>query len=270
MNDHEQNAPAPGPLPWVAKEVIEEAGALAASGYGRSTLVRVCRCAGEGCDEFAVAVAEDVLRGRHGDTCRRCAQGLPPEAKAAWMSACPARFQSGDTKTRIDHPEFPASSYERLKASLPASGGLTRNLILVGDTGGGKSRMLWLAAYELMVRRKVSTRCLRGTDFREQLVAHYRDEGSDPEAYLAGLKAAPLLIWDDFGQDTLRSGTLSDLRAVIDARYNEGRPTFITTNYPEADLVRRLVSNAGGESGQSAVAASIARRLWEEATVIKV
>lgn len=265
-----EETPAPAPLPWVAKEVIEKAREIDANGYPRTTHVFVCKCTGEGCGERVTALACDVLRGAHGDTCPSCAMGNPPKSKAAWMEACPARFQAGEHKTQIDHREFPRAAYGQLKAAMPATGNLTRNIILVGDTGGGKSRMLWLAAYELMVRRKVPTRCLRGTDFREQLVAAYRDEDADPEAYLAGLKNAPLLIWDDFGQDTLRSGTLSDLRAVIDARYNEGLPTFITTNYPEADLMRRLVSNAGGESGQSAVAASIARRLWEEATVIKV
>lgn len=268
-----EETPALGPKSWVSPDQLEGLRKHEALGHTLRNIAVFLPCQAEHCSGSIYADGKAVMRGSHPDLCMKCEAGEGPVESPAmkeWKGACPARFRSGDHKTRIDHPEFPRAAYDGLKAALPASGNLDRNILLVGDTGGGKSRMLWLAAYELMVRRKVPTRCLRGTDFREQLVGAYRDEDADPEAYLAGLKAAPLLIWDDFGQDTLRAGTLSDLRAVIDARYNEGRPTFITTNYPEADLVRRLVSNAGGDSGQGAVAASIARRLWEDAAVIKV
>ncbi len=272
MSTEPEQTPAPGPKPWVPSDTIARLRALGGPDLFsvRNTVCKLqCQC--EGCAGAIFAEGHAVLLGTHGDRCQACEAGtgpVPSAALIAWQTACPTRFRSGDTRTRIDHPEFNARAYAEAKAALPATGNLTANLILVGDTGASKSRMAWLIAYELMVRRGIRAVCLTGTEFRERIGKEYRD--GDPEAFMRTLKDAPLLLWDDFGQDVLRSGTLSDLRGVIDYRYNNVLPTFITTNFPESVLTRRLIENATGDSLAGAAAASITRRLFEDAKVVKV
>lgn len=262
--------PEPTPKPWVPADKIarlREIGGPDSVGVRNSVVTMHCRC--EGCAGLIHANGDKVLLGTHSDKCPSCEAGNGPVPSAAlieWQAACPRRFRTGETRTRVDHPGFNAKAYSEAKSALPVTGNLTTNLIIVGDTGASKSRMAWLIAYELMVRRGIRAVCLHGTEFRERIGKEYRD--GDPEAFMRTLKDAPLLVWDDFGQDVLRSGTLSDLRGVIDHRYNAALPTFITTNFPETVLTRRLIENATGDTLAGAAAASITRRLWEDAKVV--
>lgn len=267
----ETPTPPWAPKPWVDATTVAGLRERNDDAYFLRNIVVLLPCQAEGCAGRIATDGRAVALGTHGDLCESCAVGdgpVPSPALLAWQAACPSRFRTGDTRTRLDHPEFNAKAYNAAKASLPTAGNLTQNLIIIGDTGASKSRMAWLLAYELMVRRGVRTVCLRGTEFRERIGKEYRD--GDPEAYLAGLKAAPLLIWDDFGQDVLRDGTLADLRGVIDARYNSALPTFITTNFTQSLLTSRLIENANakGDGLAASTAASITRRLWEDAFVI--
>ena len=50
----------------------------------------------------------------------------------------------------------------------------------------------------------------------------------------------PLLVIDDLGKEQPTEWAISRIYAIINARYEALMPTIITTNYSEAELLRRL------------------------------
>jgi DNA replication protein DnaC/primosomal protein DnaI len=167
----------------------------------------------------------------------------------------------GDTATNPRRKGFPVQALEAALRWNATGMGLS----IFGPSGAGKSRIFWLLMRRLIVEDELDVEVLRGGEFRQRMIEAYRAERS--ELVIDRLSQVPVLAWDDFGQDALKAGMETDLRSIIDYRYNEGLPIVITTQFSPDELTQRL---AGDDPARAQVCASIIRRISERSRVIPI
>jgi DNA replication protein DnaC len=162
-----------------------------------------------------------VLRAR---VCQSCADAVeaqpgPTERKSEWQRRCPTLFQR----------ELPPA----LRAQPWAADVLgwtygPQGLLVVGDTGAGKTwAMWWLLRRLLDERRRLVT--LDAVTFRSGLSNAAR-EGETAE-YVGKLVRADVLYWDDFGQTHLSGAASEMLLHLVEQRTSWERPLLFTSQY---------------------------------------
>lgn len=115
-------------------------------------------------------------------------------------------------------------------------------LILVGDTGCGKTH---LAAAIANYRREASKPALFVvvSDFLDHLRYTFSPESKvSYDQIFEAVKNAPLLILDDFGEQTTTPWAQEKLYQVINYRYNARLATVITSRYSLDETESRLSS----------------------------
>ena len=111
-----------------------------------------------------------------------------------------------------------------------------RDLLLVGQSGLGKTYLLHAIAHRL-VRRGFLPLYLSAYRFFEIARKSYLD--NDPEA-MADIMSAPLLLLDDLGTEPLMNNiTVTQLFALLNERQMAGRHTVISTNLTLSALKER-------------------------------
>lgn len=204
------------------------------------------------CDACGRAVKEEEERAMR-------ATSQSPEDR--FMRIAPKAFFTGATKTNPQRRGFPRASLERALRWNPTG----MDLLICGPSGAGKSRILWELLRLLMVEDQLDVEILQGGDFRQRMIEAYR--ASRSELVIDRLSRAPVLAWDDFGQDSLGPGMETDLRSVIDYRYRECMPTLITTQFDPDTLAIRL---AGADVARRDVCSSIVRRIIERCEIVEI
>ena len=140
---------------------------------------------------------------------------------------------------------------------------------LIGDVGLGKTRAAMGAAMAYMDQRTISVgqglsrvevtmakvRCITEEDILAAAGSRF-GKGSTDEAALAGFKECALLILDDLGKAKPTAWAVSQIFAVIDARYSSRLPLVVTSQYGPSDLLARL-----SEEGEAKTAKSLGSRL---------
>lgn len=140
---------------------------------------------------------------------------------------------------------------------------------LIGDVGLGKTRAAMGAAMAYMDRRTISVgeglsrlevtladvRCITEEDILEAAGSRF-GKGPTDEAALAGFKECALLILDDLGKAKPTAWAVSQIFAVIDARYSSRLPLVVTSQYGPSDLIARL-----SEEGEAKTAKALVSRL---------
>ena len=134
--------------------------------------------------------------------------------------------------------------------------GDSRNLVLVGDSGVGKTE----AACALLGAMAPHVRCRFATfgDILREVRATYGADGT--EACVMGKwEGCAVLCLDDLGKERPTQDVLDKLFALVAHRYNHGRPTIFTTQYKTpTDLGKRLMS----QGGDAETAEAIVRRVF--------
>ncbi len=126
-------------------------------------------------------------------------------------------------------------------------------LFITGPKGTGKTHLAAAIANQLM-QEGTPVICMTMIDLlerikrtyeREQIRQYSREisEGSVLDTY----KRVQLLIIDDMGKEPATEWAVSKIYAIINARYEAYMPTIITTNYTDAELVRRLTPKDSGD-----------------------
>lgn len=113
-----------------------------------------------------------------------------------------------------------------------------RGLILVGKTGMGKTRSMWLMVRELMVNRGRHVSVHEATELKEILSQAY-SRVNQHKYLIDGVCKADVLCIDDLGKEKPSDAWEQDLFTILDRRYTHKRPTIITTNFIGDSFINR-------------------------------
>ena len=131
----------------------------------------------------------------------------------------------------------------KLPSNTPNPG--RNGLFITGPKGTGKTHLVAAIANQLM-NQGIPVICMTMIDLLERIKSTYTDARQrfggyyDAADVLDAYTDVPLLVIDDLGKEQPTEWAISRIYAIIYARYEALMPTIITTNYSEAELLRRL------------------------------
>lgn len=150
-------------------------------------------------------------------------------ASQRWASFVPPRFIAVDLAWVATQHAGAATAI----TDWSASGG-TANLVLVGPVGTGKTGTA-LAACRPRVEAGIPARYAKTVLALDELRPSGDGRGGRPGA-LAELLDVHLLVLDDVGAERPTEWTVERLTAILDHRWENERPTVVTTNLGPTDL----------------------------------
>lgn len=201
----------------------------------------IAQAAIESCMVLLPQVAHDECIKNHEHAHQTAQQkAIQHKLSRRWAAACPPNFQRTDY-----HRITFAQKAEALNAA--ATG---RSVILNGESGTGKSRLLWLMARPPFFQMKkvwiythvqlastIAAEAMKGSQWLDLMVKK--------------LKEAHVLLIDDFGKAKMVGQDGQSLKneellfEIIDHRLNFDLQTIITTNDTPETLVARMSADKG-------------------------
>ena len=155
----------------------------------------------------------------------------------------PKRYEHCDFESYVtdltDGQSYTPESVRSLKQAKLQAEGFVRNypggsefgLLLMGNSGVGKTHLAVAALRELMNRGHGGLFC----DYREllkEIQGSYNPESQTTEmSILEPVRTAEVLVLDDLGAGKPSAWVLDIIGLILNARYNERRVTILTTNY---------------------------------------
>jgi hypothetical protein len=103
-----------------------------------------------------------------------------------------------------------------------------QGLLIVGDTGTGKTWVMWWLLRRLLEER-YSVATLDAVTYRSGLTSAARQ--GDAADYARRLVLVDVLYWDDFGQTHLSGAASEMLLHVVEQRTSHERPLLLTSQY---------------------------------------
>lgn len=113
-------------------------------------------------------------------------------------------------------------------------------LYIEGTNGTGKTHLAAAIAMQLITVLHIPVICKTASDLLLDIKAAFDKEGVSEAHVLEIYKTVDLLIIDDLGKEQCTDWSISTLYSIVNDRYEEMRPTIITTNYNSDNLVRTL------------------------------
>ena len=187
-------------------------------------------------------------------------------AKAKWAEADAKRFQQRTFANFIrDTPER-RRCYDTAKTyadSFPQRAERGEGLYIEGTYGTGKTHLAAAIALQL-IGCGVPVVCKTSGDLLADIKEAFDSGDATEYEILKAYKTVDLLIVDDLGKEQCTEWSVSTLYAILNDRYEDMKPTIITTNYNADELVRALTP----KGGDGTKARAIISRLREVSTVI--
>lgn len=198
-------------------------------------------CMGKFCqsDLFAITLS-DLNEAREARTlCAYCRENGISRELATYNKLCPSAFRTGEHATSLDKLPCP-EAYKLLKQWAKRFPNCD-SVWLYGNTGTGKSRMIFLILYHCVLAYGYDFAVIRGGEFRQQMLNAYAEGLAKSNGIKDKLSRVEFLVFDDFGQDALTETMLSDLWQILDKRFGDGKPIAFLSNFAPADLRSRYV-----------------------------
>lgn len=136
-------------------------------------------------------------------------------------------------------------------------------LYIEGTNGTGKTHLAAAIALQL-IREGIPVICKTSSDLLQDIKRSFSFEGAKEHEVLDIYKKVDLLIIDDLGKEQCSDWSMSTLYAIMNDRYEDMKPTIVTTNYNASDLADALTPK--GYDNTKIVA--IISRLKETSTVM--
>lgn len=202
---------------------------------------------------------EGAASEREAEARRRAALAAKEEAarreKALSRAGIPRRYWAAEA----DRPEF-----AEYIASFAGNGGA--GLYIHGGVGAGKTHAASAMA-RLFAEAGYDVAFTTAKGMLERVKATF-DEGGT-EAAVARYAKCDVLVLDDLGKEDATEWSVGTVFSVLDARYEDMRPTIVTSNYAPGALADRLARR-----GERVTAEAIASRIprpagpstWAEGT----
>lgn len=144
-----------------------------------------------------------------------------------------------------------------------------QGLYIEGTCGTGKTHLAVAIAMQL-ISRGIPVICKTSIALLGEIKRSYETDELRECDVLRAYKEADLLIIDDFGKEQCTEWSMSVIYEIINDRYEEKRPTIITTNYNEDMLCRRLTPKGNDGSNIRAIisrlreCADVITMAWED------
>lgn len=164
--------------------------------------------------------------------CQTCANA---RREAKFAAVCPALYADTDA-ARLPQGQYSAAMRWERKH---------RGLILLGDTGRGKSRIAWLVVRKVMVDqgKDFSFKAFDCVSFGHEIARQYRLETA--EEWLEEVASCGLVFFDDLGKLKLTERAEAELFGVVERRCAAKLPVIVTTNDTGDTLAARMTDNRG-------------------------
>ena len=136
-------------------------------------------------------------------------------------------------------------------------------LYIEGTNGTGKTHLAAAIALQL-IDAGVPVVCKTAADLLSDVKKAFDDSTISEAAVLKAYKDADLLIIDDLGKEQVTDWSISTLYNILNDRYEDMKPTIITTNFGADDLIEAETP----KGFDSSKARAIVSRLREVSTVL--
>lgn len=157
--------------------------------------------------------------------------------------------QTPDNQRSLNACKVYADTFgDKLPKNNPDPG--RNGLFITGPKGTGKTHLAAAIANRIM-QEGTAVVCMTMIDLLDRIKQTFEQQqkwGASESSVLKTYKDVPLLIIDDMGKEPATEWAVSKIYAIINARYEAYLPTIITTNYTDAELVRRLTPKDTGDS----------------------
>ena len=142
--------------------------------------------------------------------------------------ALPPQFLS----TYIEHPNFPIAVWHKVEKFDPRN---SQGLAFVGDTGGGKTRLLCKIAQRVVLVFQLDVQIFWSGEFQVEAAERLRSDRSFA-AWRRRLRNVGLLCFDDLFCGKMSERAESALFDVIDERLRWEKPIVFTTQKTGKDI----------------------------------
>lgn len=136
-------------------------------------------------------------------------------------------------------------------------------LYIEGSNGTGKTHLAAAIALQL-IGQGVPVVCKTSSDLLGDIKRSFDESSASEYEILRAYKDVDLLIIDDLGKEQCTDWSMSTLYSILNDRYEDMKPTIITTNYGDADLARALTPKGYDDTKIRAIIS----RLRETSTVL--
>lgn len=135
-------------------------------------------------------------------------------------------------------------------------------LYIMGGNGTGKTHLAAAITIDLM-HREIPVVFKNAVTLMQE-TRDFLDNPDGVGPYYRGLREADLLVIDDLGKERCTEWTMSQLYSIINDRYEDMRPTIITTNYSPESLAAAMIPPGGDRTKIDAIVS----RLRESCAVV--
>ena len=105
-----------------------------------------------------------------------------------------------------------------------------KGMLIIGKTGMGKTRSMWLLVRELMVNRGRDVRVYSASELKEDLTQAHLTRHAHKDM-IEGLTRCEVLCIDDLGKEKTSDSWEQDLFTIVDRRMLNKKPIIITSNF---------------------------------------
>ena len=125
-------------------------------------------------------------------------------------------------------------------------------LYIEGTNGTGKTHLAAAIAIDLLMKG-VPVICKTSSDILQDIRKAYDCKDVSEETIVDMYKNVDLLVIDDLGKEPCTEWSVSMFYSIINDRYEDMKPTIITTNYGANQLIERMTPKGGDNSAVVAI-----------------
>jgi predicted ATPase len=138
-----------------------------------------------------------------------------------FLEMCPLAMRETDA-SRLDQDKVKAVLNHKLSS---------KGLLILGKTGMGKTRSMWLLIRELMVNRGIGdVRVFSSSELKDMLTQSHLQRHAHKDT-IEGLVRCRVLCIDDLGKEKSSDSWEQDLFTIVDRRMLNKKPIIITSNF---------------------------------------